>query len=237
MTTQKPESGDSRRDEVIAGEYVLGVLSAEDRRKVEARMATDRNFAAIVIRWQNNLASFDGSVVVSRPRASASVERRISDMPASPGRSPGLWNSLPLWRSLAIASLTAVVVLAASMAGLFSGGTGGRPLMAELKGQGTAVSLVAHFDAGSGRLKLTPVAAASQAEEKSLELWLTKGNAPPISLGVLPQSGGGEIVIAPAMRMKITEGATLTVSVEPLGGSPTGAATGPTIALGTARYL
>ena len=63
MTTQKPESGDSRRDEVIAGEYVLGALSAEDRRKAEARMATDRNFAAMVIRWQNNLAAFgDGDV-------------------------------------------------------------------------------------------------------------------------------------------------------------------------------
>ena len=48
MTTQDPESGDSRRDQVIAGEYVLGVLSADDRRKVEARMVLDRAFAAMV---------------------------------------------------------------------------------------------------------------------------------------------------------------------------------------------
>ena len=77
MTTQKPESGDSRRDEVIAGEYVLGVLSAEDRRKVEARMATDGDFAAMVLRWRNNLASLDSAYeTIAPPRALPAVERR-----------------------------------------------------------------------------------------------------------------------------------------------------------------
>jgi anti-sigma-K factor RskA len=237
MTTQKPESGDSRRDEVIAGEYVLGVLSAEDRRKVEARMASDRNFAAMVIRWQNNLASLDDAYEqVARPgRGFATIERRIFQAPVSAGRSPGLWNSLPFWRSLALASLAAVTVLAASSAGLFRGGTGGAPLVAELAGEGETINLVVRFDAASGRLKLTPVA-ARQAEEKSLELWLVRGAAPAISLGVLPQSGEGEIPLAPAMRAKFTAGATLAVSVEPLGGSPTGSPSGAFVAQGTTRY-
>ena len=61
MTTQDPESGDSRRDQVIAGEYVLGVLSADDRRKVEARLVLDRAFAAMVKHWESNLSTFDES--------------------------------------------------------------------------------------------------------------------------------------------------------------------------------
>lgn len=235
MTTQKPESGDSRRDEVIAGEYVLGVLSAEDRRKVEARMASDRNFAAMVIRWQNNLASFDEAYEqAARPRRGfATTERRI---PAAPdGRAPGFWNSLPFWRSLALAALAAVTVLAASSTGLFRGGKGGAPLVAELAGEGGAINLFVRYDAASGRLTLTPVA-ARQAGGKSLEVWLIRGATPAVSLGVLPQSGEGEIPLAPAMRPKVTAGATLAVSLEPTGGSPTGAPSGDFIAQGTARY-
>ena len=34
MSTQTPKRGDSKRDELIAGEYVLGILSPDDRRKV-----------------------------------------------------------------------------------------------------------------------------------------------------------------------------------------------------------
>ncbi|AWI55770.1 anti-sigma factor [Sinorhizobium fredii] len=238
MTTQKPESGDSRSDEVIAGEYVLGVLSAEDRRQVEARMATDRNFAAMVVRWQSNLASIDLAYepVAPPPHVFAAIESRVFESPASTGRSASLWNSLSFWRSLAFASLAAVAVLGISMLELFSAGQGGKPLVAELQGQGNGLglALVAQFDTGSGRLRVTPVA-ARQTEEKSLELWLIKGSDPAISLGVLPQSGEGEILVRPAVRSKITEGSTLAVSLEPLGGSPTGSATGPVIALGTTR--
>ncbi len=235
MTTQKPESGDSRRDEVIAGEYVLGVLSAEDRRKVEARMATDRDFAAMVLRWRNNLASLDSAYeTIAPPRALPAVERRAFELQAGVGDSTGLWNSLSFWRSLAIASLAAVTVLVISLAGLF-GGSGGRPLVAELAGQGNAIGFVAQFDVGSGRLRLTPVA-ASQDGEKSLELWLLRGNDPAISLGVLPQSGKGEFRVSPAMRTKVTEGSTLAISVEPRGGSPSGSPTGLVIARGIAGY-
>ena len=58
MTSSDRSMGDRSRDEVLAGEYVLGVLSSDDRRKVEARMLRDRNFAAIVYRWQENLSTF-----------------------------------------------------------------------------------------------------------------------------------------------------------------------------------
>ena len=235
MTTQKPESGDARRDEVIAGEYVLGVLSAEDRRKVEARMATDGDFAAMVLRWRNNLAAFDTAHdTIAQVRALPAAEHRAFEVQAGAGDTIGLWNSLSFWRSLAIASLAAVTVLVISLAGLF-GGSGGRLLVAELTGQDNAMGFVARFDVGSGQLRLTPVAASGN-EEKSLEFWLLRGNDPAVSLGLLPQSGEGEFRVPPAMRTKITEGSTLAISLEPRGGSPTGSPSGPVLARGTAGY-
>lgn len=240
MTAPTPEGRDFRRDEVIAGEYVLGVLSADDRRKVEARLASDRNFAAMVNRWQSNLSSFDGAYepVVPPPRTFAAIERRLFEQPRpEPVHARrGLWNSLALWRGLALASLAAIAVMGASMAGLFEAPETDASLVAELTGKGSAIDLVARFDRASGRLKVTPVA-ARQAEQKSLELWLINGNNPAISLGVLPQTGEGEIVLTPAFQAKLSTGSVLAVSVEPLGGSPTGSATGPIIALGKARKL
>ncbi|PST27112.1 anti-sigma factor [Mesorhizobium plurifarium] len=236
MTTQKPESGDSRRDEVIAGEYVLGVLSAEDRRKAEARMATDRNFAAMVVRWQNNLAAFGGAYEPDAPRRRFGSAGRGAFEAGRDANGPrGAWGSLPLWRSIALASLSAVVVMAGAMAGFFSDRRGGAPLVASLVSHGNA-DLVAHYEPGTGRLRLSPVA-AGQTEEKSLELWLINDDDPPVSLGVLPPSGEGEIVLEPGLRRQIATGSKLSVSVEPLGGSTTGSPTGAVIAQGTARGI
>lgn len=53
------EDGGRAQDEVIAGEYVLGVLSAEARQRVDQRMKSDQNFSLLVQRWQSNFSSFD----------------------------------------------------------------------------------------------------------------------------------------------------------------------------------
>ncbi|WP_275788097.1 anti-sigma factor [Pararhizobium gei] len=234
MTPQNPDSGDSRRDQVIAGEYVLGVLSNEDRRKVEARIVLDRAFAAMVKHWQSNLSSFDEAYEpVSPPKkVFVAVERRLFAESRST-TAGGFWNSLAVWRVLTVASLAGMVTLAALTSGILD--PAAQPLVAELSGDASAsINLLAQYDAGRGALKFTPVA-AGQGQTKSLELWLIEGSGPALSLGVLPQSGEGEVVVPPALRAKIGEGVTFAVSLEPFGGSPTGVATGPVIAAGKAR--
>jgi anti-sigma-K factor RskA len=107
-----------------------------------------------------------------------------------------------------------------------------KPLMAELSGEGAAmVSLMARYDSQSGRLAVMPVA-AGKSEEKSLELWIVDSGGKTRSLGVLPQTGEGEVIVPADMRASFGEGITLAVSLEPFGGSPTGVATGPVIAAG-----
>ena len=58
-----------------------------------------------------------------------------------------------------------------------------------------------------------------------------------LSLGVFQPGTNGDLVIPADMRGTITDGTTFAISVEPFGGSPTGQATGPFIAIGTARHL
>ena len=54
----------------------------------------------------------------------------------------------------------------------------------------------------------------------------------PRSLGVLSGTGSGELTIQQPVQQLIQDGATLAVSLEPAGGSPAGAPTGPVIASG-----
>ncbi|HEV7246353.1 MAG TPA: anti-sigma factor [Shinella sp.] len=243
MTAPDKDMRDPRRDEVIAGEYVLGVLSAEDRRKVEARLAKDRQFAAMVNRWEENLSTFndDYEALHLPPRARSPMEQRLlgADMrdAAFSGKvAGGCWGSLAFWRAFALASLAVTAGLAFSMSALLAPRpmSGGR-LVADLAGEGAAVNLVARYDDTSGALRITPVAGGKE-KEKSLELWLTQEGRAPVSLGVLPQTGEGELAVPAEMRTRLVQGAQLAVSVEPFGGSQTGSVTGPVIASGAARF-
>ncbi|MFN3636419.1 MAG: anti-sigma factor domain-containing protein, partial [Rhizobium rhizophilum] len=107
-------------------------------------------------------------------------------------------------------------------------------LTADLAGEDQAIALHARYDGSSGRLSVTPVASGG-ADQKSLELWLVEGEQAPVSLGVLPQTGQGEIDVPEDLRARLAEGVVLAVSLEPFGGSPTGQATGPVVALGEVR--
>jgi len=76
---------------------------------------------------------------------------------------------------------------------------------------------------------------ASQESGRSYELWLTNGrSAPPRSLGVV---GGDEFTQRPlpaSVDLDTLRSATFAVSLEPAGGSPSGAPTGPVLFTGKA---
>ena len=241
MTPLDKDGRDPRRDEVIAGEYVLGVLSAEDRRKVEARLASDRQFAAMVSRWEENLSTFndDYETIAAPQRVYAAVERRIFETPPRDAMlsgtvAGGFWNSLAFWRSVAFASIAVAAGLAVAGIDFLQPGETRKALVAELAGEANSINLLAAYDPQAGTLSLTPVAAKAE-QERSLEVWLVEGDAAPVSLGVLPQTGEGSVVVPENLRSRLSAGAVLAVSLEPLGGSPTGKATGPVVASGTAR--
>ncbi|UVC09105.1 anti-sigma factor [Rhizobium sp. TH2] len=238
--SERPEEWDRSRDEIISGEYVLGVLSAEDRRKVEARMAVDRRFAQQVRRWQANLSGFNEDYEDIRPPADLynRIERRIfgTGEIRAPGLLEGIWGSVMVWRGLTVASLAIAAGVIYFEGTTFLPGTREKPLVAELSGQNSPINLVATFDFDSGRLSVVP-AAFKQNEPQSLEVWIIDEGKPPQSLGILPDNGNGEIIVTNEMRKTFTEGKTIAITIEPYGGAPGGAPTGPIVAQGKTRFL
>jgi anti-sigma-K factor RskA len=237
MTSSDQNQGGGPQDEILAGEYVLGVLSSSARRLVEQRMAQDARFARIVQRWQADLSSFNSDYDEQIPPSAlfAQIERRLFGQVEQRSR-VGLWHSAVFWRSLSfVTSAVAIVALIYSTTSI-PGRQQATPLVAELSAPGGSINLLASYDMASGRLRMTPVA-AGRPEEKSLELWLVPESGSPLSLGVLQPGIEGEMLVPADMRGRIGEGSTLAVTLEPFGGSPTGQATGPIVASGSARRL
>ena len=82
----------------------------------------------------------------------------------------------------------------------------------------------------AGEVKAVASGAYPKLGEHSLELWLI-AEGKPVSLGLLPTTGEGRLKLPPGVT-----GAqlTLAVSLEPVGGSPSGQPTGPVLTSGPA---
>jgi anti-sigma-K factor RskA len=95
-------------------------------------------------------------------------------------------------------------------------------------------ALVAVYDRGSAALRIAGADLAPP--ERSAELWAIGEDGVPHALGLLDGSGT-LLVVAADDRGRLIAGATLAVSIEPIGGSPTGKPTGPVVATGALTII
>jgi anti-sigma-K factor RskA len=239
MTTPDNKKGGRSRDEVLAGEYVLGVLPISERQNVERRIRDDRTFALIVDRWQTNLSTFNDDYPDTSPPPAwiyASIERQLfADGTAPDSAFERLWNSVAFWRGMALVACSAALLLASNANGIFQSKPSMPALVATLNGSNATISLATYYNANTGSLKFSP--SAVDQKTQSLELWLIEGSSAPVPLGILPDNANGEIIIPKNLRNQLKDGVTLAVSLEPYGGSPTGKPTGPVIASGMAGSI
>lgn len=99
--------------------------------------------------------------------------------------------------------------------------------------QHAALSIKAY----SGYLQVEPLVLSSAQTNSSLELWAIAANGKPVSLGLLPNNGRGQIDLSDVQRKLLKTPVTLAVSLEPQGGSPTGLPTGPVLYQGQLAQL
>ena len=108
--------------------------------------------------------------------------------------------------------------------------------VAALAPKGGDVRFAASFNTRTRQIVVIKVG-DQEAEDKDFELWFIDGKKAPVSLGLVD----GKDLKAPAVPVKLqsafVKGGTLAISVEPKGGSTTGAPTGPVIATGPIQKL
>ena len=224
--------GEPQGDDILAAEYVLGVLDRDARAEFERRMVNEPELERLVIDWQSKLSSFDEEFdeVAPPARVKREIDRQLFGGGAGSGqKSRGWLQSLAFWRMTTAAAIAGLILALAAPQIWPPARTS--PLIATLEAQGSDVRFLAHFQEGSDRVGLRAIAGSAD-DGKDFELWVIAGGAKPLSLGVIPKQGTIALRPPAALARVISDGATLAITIEPVGGSPTGDPTGPVVAAG-----
>lgn len=236
--------------EALAMDYALGGLGRAERKAAEVRMASDPALRAAVERWQLLLGPLDEATppVAPPPALWAAIAAEVQPAPraavaAAPAKQTrplGWWHNLALWRAVGIGGpvLAAVMVALLAMppqpgAVVPAAVAAGPALVATLADADGRPLLAAAYDPVGGAVRFAPVAqGGAEQAGKVPELWVIEGEAPPKSLGVIDISAGSSHSIPRERLAGLKPGSVLAISIEPVGGSRTGAPTGPIIATG-----
>lgn len=236
-----PERGG---DDILAAEYVLGVLPADERRAAAVRLDAELAFSRLVDRWEVDLSPMQAAYHAVEPPASvkAAIDRRLFASAArtstaqSTVEKVGIWSSLSFWRGLAAAALAALALYVAVPLVNPPAEQPQQQLIASLAADGSDVHYLVIYDPAKGEVGLSHVS-GDRASGKDFELWMIEGGNAPVSMGVIPVGAATHLAVGEAARQKLAQGAVLAVSLEPAGGSRTGQPTGPVVAAGDLKSI
>ncbi len=224
--------------EVLAAEYALGCLDEAEMRMLAERAGRDAALTEAIAAWERRLAPLVTLVppVAPPPELWSRLEQAIAPTARTAGSLPparprgNLWRSVHFWR----ATTAGALALAAAFAGLFVLRPPAPVYVATLGPAGGPAPTFLAETRPDGSLVLHPLAPVQVAATSDLELWaLPPGATKPVSLGVIPRSGAPRLTV-PRIAAASTQ---LMVSLEPVGGSPSGQPTGPVLYAGTLRSL
>lgn len=209
----------------LGAEYALGTLRGLARRRYERLLQSRPLWREALVRWEDRLHGLADTVpaVSPPPQVWQAVERRLGWQREAPA-------GLVWWRRLALLSTTLALVL-----GVFvvTRQDAPPPLVAEARSAllldkgARAGWLLTLVRAGDGGVQINVAAQPGLVAEagRDYELWALPPGGKPVSLGLLPQQGQARLTLL-GSRAALLAAASLAVSVEPVGGSPTGRPTG-----------
>ena len=215
--------------ERLAAEYALGTLRGQARAHLRRWMREDAALARAVSEWEARLAPMAQAVAERRPPARLwrEIEARLG--PAAAPRREFLWKGLGL-----VAGGAAGALLVTNLATRFFGASsaGYVALLSDPRTQKPVLMVSARRN--ETYLRVRTLDPAIQVSDASLELWALPKGAKPRSLGLISDSdrpgvNRAELRLAAAADQTLSDVPMLAVSLEPRGGSPTGAPTGPVL--------
>ncbi len=238
-------------DDLLAGEYVLGVLDDDDRRAAENRLVGDHAFAARVARWDAHFSPWLLRVDAVEPGAHVWPRIRTSlGWSSVEGARKGLWNNAAFWRgttALAVAASVFTVAIGVwrtpePVAPLPPQVVVQIPPPASEEAAALPVTVLATDDGNTGwiarvapdrsKVLMVPTPRPVDAGGKVNELWIIASGEAPRSLGFVSNDKAHSIDIPATLRDAVSTGAVFAVTLEPEQGLPHAAPTGPIVAKG-----
>lgn len=193
--SEKPDIPPEHDVQTLAGEYVLGTLTAEQRADVQQRLAHDRALRNAVDGWEARFLTLTQLVEPQKPsiRLWSRIERSLdevntvhtSTLGSRTKPSTRLWSSVRLWRGLTAAGLAASLVLATLLATQVTTNPAPAYLVVLVAPQDKAPGWVVQASQ-SDEIQLIPLSETNVPEDKALQFW-TKADdwKGPVSLGLV----------------------------------------------------
>ncbi len=227
MSTSTPWAEDP---EGVAGEYVLGTLPPDEHAAFARALEQDARLRARVAAWEERLLPLAETIPTATPAPEtwAAIEARTGGAREEfeRARLAKLERGLLRWRFAAGAATALAAGLALWIAIGPRQSVDETRYLAVVDRGGALPALIVTVDLGGGTVQVRSLAAETPRDH-SLELWYVGAGAAPRSLGLVTDATARRPI--PAALREGAEGGSLAVSVEPKGGSPTGAPTGPVI--------
>lgn len=208
----------------LAAEYVIGTLRGRARDRFDALKAKHPKIQEQVWYWEGQLNQMaaDMPAVEPRPELWQKISEQLNlhdnvislQQPANEAKP-----SSSVWQWISSVAIAASIVMAVL---LISSTPKQEPLIT-----GVAVfsneqsEILWSLDISDDELRIKPTEKLPMLSNNDYQLWIVpKSGADPISISLLPQRG--QLVLEQGLALELNEIAALAVSLEPLGGSPTG---------------
>jgi len=213
--------------DLLAAEYVLGTLRGPARRRLARWNHSQPEVQDAVQRWENRLLPLALALPPIEPPFQVWIGiRRRSGSLGSSSATMGRARDRP-WRRA-----VAVVVLVGLIVALWLIPTRELPpyeVADVTAGNGQLLWHIA-VNAAQDKLRIRAFAPERHSPREDFELWALPANGGnPVSLGLMPVQGEVSHRINADQREALRAAARIAVSLEPSGGSPTGAPTGPVV--------
>jgi anti-sigma-K factor RskA len=217
---------DPRLQNLLAGEYVLGLMRGAARRRCERLMMESAGLGAEVTAWEGRFAAW--ALKLNPIDPPGYLEWRLMGRVRKESQPRGERLRNTFWRSWAVAATVVLALVIVTQKA--TPPTERKPaefaLMSDAKG--TPLWLISvHPEAR--RVDMKVVTANPVPAGKSYELWMIPDGGKPVPMGLMNETGVASETVTPELLARLSGAKALAISLEPKGGSPTGQPTGPVL--------
>ena len=223
MNYDNPELKDK-----LAAEYVIGTLHGKARQRFERLLQQDFELHRRVWYWERRLTPLASSwkPITPSKKVWQTVQGRL--FPEKVKRS--LWSRAGFWQGFGLLATAAAVVLAVQLNIFIQ-----QPQIQDgqfltvLASEESHAAWMVRVDQDTGNVSVKALNVDGPGLRKVFELWMLPKDQSPKSMGLMPVSGELNLPIKGSLVNLLQDADGLAVSLEPEGGSPTGAPTGPVL--------